>query len=179
MITPLPESCQCLSGCECFSSGTHMAHTIALLWSTVSPETGKHCLEGLHCFIFTFQSCDTSYEWKKKRPFQTSKLKQPHLRWKVQKLDQNILPASWKVGHASASAFWVRLYCDCGFHCLACLSIPDSEYRNKRITRNQLLQESTHLHEATFWCPEIGNGEVTFDEGGYRRQEHLLELAHE
>lgn len=38
MITPLPESCQCLSGCECFSSGTHMAHTIALLWSTVSPE---------------------------------------------------------------------------------------------------------------------------------------------
>lgn len=176
MITPLPESCQCLSGCERFSSGTHMAHTIALLWSTVSPERGKPCLEGLHCFIFTFQSCDRSYEWKKKAVLDkqtkaaTFELKGSKTWPKHSTCFMKSRPCfSVSLLGSSLLRLWLSL---------SSLFVNTWQWKQKQ-TNYTKLQESTHLHEATFWCPEIGNGEVAFDEGGYRRQEHLLELAHE
>lgn len=36
-----------------------------------------------------------------------------------------------------------------------------------------------YLHEASLCRPEVGDGEVPFDERGHRRQEDLGELAHE
>lgn len=98
------------NGCQHFSmmwmfllTETHGLHNNSL-WSVASLEIGKHRPEALYnCFIFTFQSCDSIYEWKKKsKHFWTRKLNKSHQTFLSSKLTQ--------IGHIFHKK-WIRCRC--------------------------------------------------------------------